>query len=177
MTDFIPTHKTVNAIRYIESGTPIKVVRYTDGAMWSVIKDLGFGDDNEIGVRYLGSGDAEIHFDGEVLPVFRNDYVITDGETFAAVSNDTGWVPYVEHSSTGTDSTVGKLCADDLYSTEIELGYRNSTVRGTLTALEFAEFTWTLGGPVIRVFLTAGGISVGDLPRDTPCRIFRTHTA
>lgn len=177
MTDFNPTHRTVNAVRYIKSGTPIRVARYTDGAMWSVIKDLGFGDDNEIGVRYLGSGDAEIHFDGEVLPVFRNDYVITDGETFAALSNDTGWVPYVAHSFTGTDSTVGKLCADDLYSTEIELNYRNSTICGTLTALEYEEHLYTLAGPKFWVTLTAGGITVRDLPRDTPCRLFRTNTA
>lgn len=75
------------------------------------------------------------------------------------------------------DSTVGKLCADDLYHTEIELDWRNSTIRGTLTALEFTEIMWTLDAPAIRVFLTAAGISVGDLPRDTPCRLFRPHTA
>lgn len=75
------------------------------------------------------------------------------------------------------DSTVGKLCADDLYSTEIELDYRNSTIRGTLTALEFRVTYPTLVGAITEVCLTAGGISVGDLPRDTPCRLIRSHTA
>lgn len=75
------------------------------------------------------------------------------------------------------ESTVGKLCADDLYHTDIELDYRNSTIRGTLTELEFRTTYPTLVGAITEVFLTAGGISVGDLPRDTPCRLFRPHTA
>lgn len=75
------------------------------------------------------------------------------------------------------DSTVGKLCADDLYHTEIELDYRNSTIRGTLTELEFRTAYPTLAGAITEVCLTAGGISVEDLPRDTPCRLFRTNTA
>lgn len=75
------------------------------------------------------------------------------------------------------ESTVGKLCADDLYSTDIELNYRNSTIRGTLTELEFRVTHPALVGANTEVSLTAGGITVEDLPRDTPCRLFRTHTA
>ena len=75
------------------------------------------------------------------------------------------------------ESTVGKLCADDLYSTEIELDWRNSTIRGTLTALEFSTTYPTLVGAITEVCLTAGGITVEDLPRGTPCRLFRTNTA
>lgn len=75
------------------------------------------------------------------------------------------------------ESTVGKLCADDLYSTDIELDYRNSTIRGTLTALEFRVTHPALAVVSMEVSLTAGGISVGDLPRDTPCRLERSGRA
>lgn len=76
-----------------------------------------------------------------------------------------------------TVNTVGELCANDLYTTKVTLQYGESTISGKLTELMHSAVDYSLVGPLaITVTLTVGGITVEGLPREHPCRLFRTNT-
>lgn len=89
---FEPTHRTINAIGAIPSGTPIRVANITSfdnfGDLLAYLGDQPY-------ISYKNHGHGVVFKDDRVLydsnTVLPGDYVLTDGDRFAVTSHALGF--------------------------------------------------------------------------------------